>query len=458
MFDKVLIANRGEIALRIIRACKDLGVRTVAVYSEADRDCLHARFAHEAVCIGKAPSKESYLNIPAIISAAENMDVDAIHPGYGFLSENAHFVEICRENSITFIGPSPEAIRKMGDKAVARETMKNAGVRVVPGSEGVITDEAEAQRIAHEIGYPVLIKASAGGGGKGMRIAHDKEGVIVGFRAAQAEALAAFGNDEVYIERFIDNARHIEVQVLADRHGHTLHLLDRECSIQRRHQKLIEEAPSPALNEPIRKRMCKVAVLAAEAVDYEGAGTVEFILDERGEFYFMEMNTRIQVEHPITEAITGVDLIREQIRIAAGEKLGFRQKDVKGRGHAIECRVNAEDPEMGFRPSPGTVSKLFYPGGPGVRLDTHLYQGYTVPTYYDSLIAKLIAYDEDRDACIARMQRALREFTIEGIKTTISFHQRVLEHECFKRGQYSTQFVEEQLFNGIDPVTPSPKE
>jgi len=336
--------------------------------------------------------------------------------------------------------------------------MKNAGVPVVPGSEGIITDEADAQGIAQEIGYPVLIKASAGGGGKGMRIAHDKEGVIAGFRAAQAEALAAFGNDEVYIERFIDDARHIEVQVLADRHGNTIHLRERECSIQRRHQKLIEETPSPALNNTLREHMCRVAVLAAKAVDYEGAGTVEFILDERGEFYFMEMNTRIQVEHAITEMITGVDLVKEQIRIAAGQELTIRQEDIKGVGHAIECRINAEDPEMDFRPSPGTVSELICPGGPGVRVDTHLYQGYTIPSYYDSLIAKLIAYDEDRDTCIARMQRALREFTVEGVKTTIPFHQRVLEHECFKGGQYSTKFVEEQLFNSIDLATPSPTE
>ncbi len=448
MFNKVLIANRGEIALRVIRACKELGVGTVAVYSEADRDCLHVQVADEAVCIGKAPSKESYLNIPAIISAAESRGIDAIHPGYGFMSENASFVEICRENNITFIGPSPEAIRKMGDKAVARETMKSAGVPVVPGSEGIIENETQARKIADKIGYPVLIKASAGGGGKGMRIAHDEEDVLAGFRAAQAEALAAFGNDEAYMERFIDDARHIEVQVMADRYGNTLHLLERECSIQRRHQKLIEEAPSPALDDPLRQRMCEVAVLAAQAADYEGAGTVEFILDTKDEFYFMEMNTRIQVEHPITEMITGVDLVKLQIRVAAGEKIDLQQKDIKAKGHAIECRINAEDPAHDFRPSPGRITGLFYPGGPGVRLDTHIYKDYTIPHHYDSLIAKLIAYDENRDSCIVRMQRALREFMIDGIKTTIPFHQQVLKHEEFQSGRYSTKFIEKHLSNG----------
>jgi acetyl-CoA carboxylase biotin carboxylase subunit len=447
MFDKVLIANRGEIALRVIRACKELGVGTVAVYSEADSDCLHTRLADEAICIGRAPSKESYLNIPAIISATEVMDVDAIHPGYGFMSENAHFVEICRESNIAFIGPSPEAISKMGDKAVARETMQSAGVPVVPGSEGVVADEAEALKIARTIGYPVLIKASAGGGGKGMRIANDEDTLVAGYHSAQAEAQAAFGNDAVYIERFINDARHIEVQVLADRCGHTLHLFERECSIQRRHQKLIEEAPSPALDEELRGQMCKAAVLAARAAAYEGAGTVEFILEESGAFYFMEMNTRIQVEHPITEMITGVDLVKEQIRIAAGEPLSFGQGDIQARGHAIECRINAEDPDQDFRPAPGRVTELVLPGGPGVRVDTHLYKDYSIPPHYDSLIAKLIAYDDNRDACIARMQRALPEFVIGGIKTTIPFHQRVLEHDAFRSGRYSTKFIERYLDN-----------
>ncbi len=445
MIQKILIANRGEIAMRVIRACRELGIATVAVYSQADRDCLHVRLAQEAICIGEAPSRSSYLNVPAIVSAMEITNVDAVHPGYGFLSENAHFVEICREHNVTFIGPSPEAIRKMGDKAVARATMKNAGVPVIPGSEGTVTDERQALKTAESIGFPVLIKASAGGGGKGMRIAHDREALLASFRAAQAEAQAAFGNNEVYMERYLDDARHIEVQVLADRHGNTLHLGERECSIQRRYQKLIEETPSPALTEALRKRMCKAAVLAARAVDYEGAGTVEFILNGQGEFYFMEMNTRIQVEHPITEMVTGVDLVKEQIRIASGEKLAFRQKDIRATGHAIECRINAEDPDNKFMPSPGTVSMFCCPGGPGVRVDTHLYQDYPIPPYYDSLIAKLIAYDESRPACIARMRRALREFVVEGIKTTIPFHQKVLEHECFAKGQYSTKFVESQL-------------
>jgi len=450
MFQKILIANRGEIAVRVIRACREMGIATVAVYSQADRDCLHVRLANEAICIGEAPSRSSYLNVSAIVSAMETTNVDAVHPGYGFLSENARFVEICREHNVTFIGPSPEAIRRMGDKAVARQTMKSAGVPVIPGSEGTVTDETKALKTAESIGYPVLIKASAGGGGKGMRIAHDREGLLAGFRAAQAEAQGAFGNNEVYMERYLDDARHIEVQVLADRHGNTLHLGERECSIQRRYQKLIEETPSPALTEALRKRMCKAAVLAAKAVDYEGAGTVEFILNGQGEFYFMEMNTRIQVEHPITEMVTGVDLVKEQLRIASGEKLAFRQKDIRTTGHAIECRINAEDPNNKFMPSPGTISRLCCPGGPGIRVDTHLYQDYAVPPYYDSLIAKLIAYDESREACIARMQRALREFAVEGVKTTIPFHQKVLEHECFARGQYSTKFVENRL---LKPTT-----
>ena len=445
MFQKILVANRGEIAVRIIRACKEMGIDTVAVYSQADRDCLHVRLADEAVCVGDGPSRSSYLHVPAIIGAMETKDVDAVHPGYGFLSENAGFIEICREHSIAFIGPSPEAVRRMGDKAVARETMKNAGVPVIPGSEGTVTNETEALKIAARIGYPVLIKASAGGGGKGMRITHDRENLRAGFLAAQAEAQAAFGNDEVYMERFLDDARHIEVQVLADQHGNTVHLGERECSIQRRYQKLIEETPSPALTEPLRKRMCKAAVLAAEAVDYEGAGTVEFILDGGGEFYFMEMNTRIQVEHPITEMVTGVDLVKEQIRVASGEKLGFRQRDIKATGHAIECRINAEDPDNQFMPSPGTISGFCCPGGPGIRVDTHLYQDYTIPAYYDSLIAKLIAYDETREACIARMKRALREFSVEGIRTTIPFHQQVLGHDGFIKGEYSTKFVEKKL-------------
>lgn len=440
MFSKILIANRGEIALRIIRACKEMGIRTVAVYSEADRNSLHAQFADEAVCIGKPQSKESYLNIPAIISAAEVTDAEAIHPGYGFLSENTHFAQICESSKITFIGPSPEAISRMGDKSVARETMKKAKVPVVPGSEGVIKDEKEAIKAAEKIGYPVMIKASAGGGGKGMRIAPDKEGLISGFHMARNEAQAAFGNNEIYIERYIDEARHIEIQILADKFGNTIHLRERECSIQRRHQKLIEETPSPAISEKLREKMGKAAVQAARAVDYFSAGTVEFILDKQGDFYFMEMNTRIQVEHPITEMITGVDLVKEQICIAAGQRLTYQQPDISCNGHSIECRINAEDPDNNFMPSPGEVTEYHPPGGPGVRIDSHLYKGYVIPPYYDSLIAKLIVHAEDRNSAIIRMRRALEEFIIEGIKTTIPFHLKVLNHEGFQKGEYSTNF------------------
>ncbi|MFQ6052565.1 MAG: acetyl-CoA carboxylase biotin carboxylase subunit, partial [Candidatus Hydrothermarchaeota archaeon] len=448
MFSKILIANRGEIALRIIRACKEMGIRTAAVCSVADRGSLHVKFADEAVCIGKAQSTESYLNIPAIISAAEVADVEAIHPGYGFLSENAHFAEICESSKITFIGPPPEAITKMGDKSVARETMRKAKVPVVPGSEGVIKDEKEAIKIVEKIGYPVMIKASAGGGGKGMRIAHSRESLISGFHMAQSEAQAAFGNNEVYIEKYIDGARHIEIQVLADKFGNTIHLRERECSIQRRHQKLIEETPSPAINNRLRERMGEAAIRAAKAVGYFSAGTVEFILDREGSFYFMEMNTRIQVEHPITEMITGLDLLKEQIRIAAGEKLPYQQKDITCRSHSIECRINAEDPDNDFRPSAGEVTGYYPPGGLGVRVDSHLYEGYTIPPYYDSLIAKLIVHAEERKSAIARMKRALEEFIIEGIKTTIPFHLKVLNNGDFQKGEYSTKFIEEKLIKG----------
>ncbi|MBU4305986.1 MAG: acetyl-CoA carboxylase biotin carboxylase subunit [Candidatus Omnitrophica bacterium] len=445
MFNKVLIANRGEIALRVIRACRELGIRTVAVYSEADRDSLHARFADEAICIGKASSKESYLNIPSIISTAEVTDADAIHPGYGFLSENAHFAEICEACRITFIGPPPLAINKMGDKAIAKETMRHAKVPTVPGSDGVVKDEQQVIKIAEKMGYPVMIKASAGGGGKGMRIAHNKESLISGFHMAQTEAQAAFGNNEVYIEKYIDHARHIEIQVLADKFGNTIHLRERECSIQRRHQKLIEETPSPAINNKTREKMGETAIRAAKAVGYHSAGTVEFILDKDGKFYFMEMNTRIQVEHPITEMITGVDLVKEQIRIAVGEKLKLSQKDIVCRGHAIECRINAEDPDNNFMPSPGTVTMYYPSGGFGVRVDSHLYAGYSVPPYYDSLIAKLIVHADDRKQAIARMRRALGEFIVGGIKTTIPFHLRVLANPDFQKGEYSTKFIEEKL-------------
>jgi len=426
-----------------------MGIRTVAVYSKADQDSLHVLFADEAVCIGKAQSKESYLNIPAIISAAEVTDVEAIHPGYGFLSENAHFAEICEACKITFIGPQPEAISRMGDKSVARETMKQAGVPIVPGSDGPVKDEEESIKVAEKIGYPVMIKASAGGGGKGMRIAHNKESLISGFHMAQSEAQAAFGNKEVYIEKYIDEARHIEMQVLADKFGNTIHLRERECSIQRRYQKLIEETPSPAINNRLRERMGEAAIRAVKEVGYFSAGTVEFILDKQGNFYFMEMNTRIQVEHPITEMITGVDLIKEQIRVAAGKRLAYQQKDITCRSHSIECRINAEDPDNNFIPSPGKVTEYHSPGGPGVRVDSHLYKGYTIPPYYDSLIAKIIVHAEDRKSAILRMKRALEEYIIEGIKTTIPFHLKVLDNGDFQKGEYSTKFIEEKLMNPI---------
>ena len=445
MFNKVLIANRGEIALRVIRACKELGIKTVAVYSEADKDSLPVRFADEAICIGEPKSSESYLNIPAIISAAEITDVDAIHPGYGFLSERAHFAEICESCKITFIGPPPVAIRKMGDKSVAKDTMRQAKIPTVPGSDGVVKNEQDAIKIAERINYPVMIKASAGGGGKGMRIAHNRPSLVSSLQMAQTEAQAAFGNNEVYIEKYIDGARHIEVQVLADKFGNTIHLRERECSIQRRHQKLIEETPSPAINSKTREKMGETAVKVAKAVGYYSAGTVEFILDKNGSFYFMEMNTRIQVEHPITELITGVDLVKEQIRIAAGEKLKLAQKDISCNGHAIECRINAEDPDNNFMPSPGKVTMYHSPGGLGVRIDSHLYTGYSVPPYYDSLIAKLIVHADDRRQAIARMRCALGEFIVEGIKTTIPFHLRVLDNPDFQKGEYSTKFIEENL-------------
>lgn len=445
MFDKVLIANRGEIALRVIRACNELGIKTVAVYSQADRESLHVQFADESVCIGKAPSKDSYLHIPSIISAAEITDVDAIHPGYGFLSENTHFVEVCDSCNITFIGPSADAIQNMGNKSVARETMKLAKVPVVPGSEGLIKDEKEAIKTSEAIGYPVMIKASAGGGGKGMRIAHHRASLVSGFHTARAEAHAAFGNDDVYIEKYLDHSRHIEIQILADKFGNTIHLRERECSIQRRHQKLIEETPSPAIDDELRKKMCDAAVRAAKAVAYYSAGTVEFILDDLNNFYFMEMNTRIQVEHPVTEMITGVDLVKEQIRIAAGEKLEISQKDITCNGHSIECRINAEDPDNDFMPSPGKVTRFVCPGGPGVRFDSHLFEGYAIPPHYDSLIAKLIVHADNRESAIARMRRALNEFVVEGTKTTIPFHLKVLDHELFQRGEYSTKFIEESI-------------
>lgn len=448
MFSKILIANRGEIALRIIKACNKMGIKTVAVYSEADRECLHVKLADKAVCIGKAHSKESYLHYTAILSAAEITNADAIHPGYGFLSEDAYFAEMCESCNITFIGPPTETIRLMGDKSVARETMKKAKISVVPGSEAVIKDQEEAIHVAEEIGYPVMIKASAGGGGKGMRIAYDRESLVSGLSMARAEAQASFGNNEVYIEKLIDKARHIEVQVLGDKFGNVIHLRERECSIQRRHQKLIEETPSPAVNKRLRERICETAVRAAKAVGYYNAGTVEFILDREGNFYFIEMNTRIQVEHPITEMITGVDLVMEQIRIAAGEKLTYKQKDINCNGHSIECRINAEDPDNNFMPSPGKISEYNPPIGSGIRVDSYLYKGYVIPPYYDSLIAKLIVHGKNRKDAIVKMQRALGEFVIKGIKTTIPFHLKVLRNTDFQKGGYSNQFVEEKMKKG----------
>jgi acetyl-CoA carboxylase biotin carboxylase subunit len=442
MFSKILIANRGEIALRIIRACRELNIRTVAIFSEPDRDSLHVRFADEAVCIGPASSLDSYLNIPAIISAAEITDVEAIHPGYGFLAENAHFAEICESCNITFIGPKPETIRAMGDKVVAKQTMQKTGVPQTPGGKGVIQDKSEALEIAKKIKYPVIIKASAGGGGKGMRVCHNDVTLVSSFIMAQNEAEANFGNSDVYIEKYLLDPRHIEFQILADNYGNVIHLGERDCSIQRRHQKLLEESPSPALTPRLRKKMGDVAVKAAKAVDYRGVGTIEFLLNSSGEFYFMEMNTRIQVEHPVTEMVTGIDLIKEQIKVAAGKKLKIKQEDVKIEGAAIECRINAEDPASNFMPSPGRIEELNLPGGFGVRLDTHIYSGYMISPYYDSMVAKLITYGRDRSEAIAIMTRALEEFYISPIKTTIPLHIDILKHQLFLDGKVSTHFLE----------------
>jgi acetyl-CoA carboxylase, biotin carboxylase subunit len=442
MFRKVLIANRGEIAVRVIRACRELGIPTVAVYSEADREALHAQLADEAYCIGPAPSKESYLNVTNILSIATATGSEAIHPGYGFLSENADFVELCNQCNITFIGPDAESIIKMGDKSSAKETMKNAGVPTIPGTDGLIEDSEEALTIANEIGYPVIIKATAGGGGKGMRVAKDPEDLKKSIQQAQTEAEASFGNAGVYLEKYIEEPRHIEIQVMADKHGNVVHLGERDCSIQRRHQKLVEEAPSPVLSQELREKMGKAAVSAARAVDYHGAGTCEFLLDKYGNFYFMEMNTRIQVEHPVTEWITGIDLVKEQITVAFGEILSFEQKDIEIKGHAIECRINAEDPSRNFMPSPGTVAMYLPPGGFGVRVDSSCYPGYKIPPFYDSMIAKLIVYGKDRSDALDRMKRALSEFVIEGVKTTIPFHLKLMDHPEFAAGKFDTSFLE----------------
>ncbi|RWZ60114.1 acetyl-CoA carboxylase biotin carboxylase subunit [Halobacillus fulvus] len=443
MIKKVLIANRGEIAVRVIRACKEMGIETVAIYSEADKEALHVQIADEAYCVGPKLSKDSYLNYTNILSVATLTGTDAIHPGYGFLSENAEFAEMCEECNITFIGPSAYAIQKMGTKDVARETMREAGVPVVPGSTGIIQDEAEGLKIAEEIGYPVIIKATAGGGGKGIRVARDEEDLKTGIRMTQQEAETAFGNPGVYIEKFIENFRHVEIQVLADNHGNAVHLGERDCTIQRRLQKLIEETPSPAISPKMRETMGDAAVKAALAVNYSGAGTVEFIFDKEEEtFYFMEMNTRIQVEHPVTEMVTGVDLIKEMLLIASDEKLSFTQEEITFEGWAIECRINAEDPFKNFMPSAGKIDMYLPPGGLGVRIDSAAYPGYMIPPYYDSMVAKLITYGRDRDEAIRRMKRALDEFVIEGVHTTIPFHQRMMEHEVFVGGDFNTKFLE----------------
>lgn len=440
MFNKILIANRGEIALRIIRTCKELGINTVAIYSEADEESLHVTFADEAVCIGPPPSRDSYLKIPGIISAAQITGADAIHPGYGFLAENANFSEICAESNIKFIGPSPEMINAMGDKSYAKETMKKNGVPVIPGSDGVVEDVEKGKVVSAEIGYPVIIKASAGGGGKGMRIVWKEDELDKAFQMAQTEAEAAFGNADVYIEKFIENPRHVEIQILGDMYGTVYHYGERDCSVQRRHQKLIEEAPSPAIDADLRKKMGDAAVLGAKSVNYEGAGTIEFLLDKHKNFYFMEMNTRIQVEHPVTEMAYDVDLIRQQINVAGGEKI--ETKPHKPVGHSIEFRINAEDPHNGFRPSPGKITSLHYPGGFGVRIDSHIYQSYSIPPYYDSLIAKLIVWGKNREHAIVRGKRALEEFTVEGIKTTVPFHLQVLEDQRFLSGNFDTSFLD----------------
>ncbi|MCK9426569.1 MAG: acetyl-CoA carboxylase biotin carboxylase subunit [Ignavibacteriaceae bacterium] len=443
MFKKILIANRGEIALRIIRTCKELGIKTVAVYSEADKHSLHVTFADEAVCIGPALSKDSYLKIPVIISAAQITGAEAIHPGYGFLAENANFSEICAESLIKFIGPSPEMINMIGNKANAKETMRKNGVPVIPGSDGVVTNVFDGKAIAHEIGFPVIIKASAGGGGKGMRIVQDESEFENAFQTASSEAVASFGNGEVYIEKYLENPRHIEFQIMGDQFGNVYHYGERDCSIQRRHQKLIEESPSPIMDAELRRKMGEAAVLGAKSVNYEGAGTIECLVDKYKNFYFMEMNTRIQVEHPVTEAVNQVDLIRQQILVAAGEKIETMPKDPIG--HAIEFRINAEDPEKGFRPNPGKIESLHFPGGFGIRVDSHVYQSYVIPPYYDSLLAKLIVWATDRKIAIRRARRAMEEFTVEGVKTTIPFHLEVLENEQFISGNFDTSFLDNFL-------------
>jgi acetyl-CoA carboxylase, biotin carboxylase subunit len=448
LFKKILVANRGEIALRIIRTCREMGIKTVAVYSTADKDSLHVRFADEAVCIGPAPSRLSYLNIPQIISAAELTNANAIHPGYGFLSENRVFASVCEEYDIKFIGPSPEAIRKMGDKATARATMKQAGVPIVPGSEGLLTSVEEGVSLAQAIGFPVLLKATAGGGGKGMKVVKNAQSFAKAWDEAKREAQAAFDNDGLYLEKFIEAPRHIEIQIVSDHTGRTCHLSERDCSIQRRHQKLIEETPSPFMTQALREKMGQVAIKVAEFISYEGLGTVEFLVDKNRNFYFMEMNTRIQVEHPVTEEVTGFDLIKEQIEIAAGKKISGQ--NYHPNGHAIECRINAEDPSQDFRPCPGKITNLHLPGGAGVRVDTHIYAGYTVPSHYDAMIAKLIVRGPSRQEAIVKMIIALEEFVIEGIKTTIPFHLRLMSDAKFQAGVFTTAFLEAFDLTGLE--------
>ncbi|MBM4140010.1 MAG: acetyl-CoA carboxylase biotin carboxylase subunit [Nitrospira sp.] len=442
LFKKILIANRGEIAVRIIRACKELGIKTVSVYSDIEKDSLHVRLADESVCIGPANPTQSYLNIPAILSAAEITDSDAIHPGYGFLSENYHFAEACMTSGITFIGPTPENIRLGGDKAKARQIMRRKGVPVVPGSDGPVATEEMAMKAAKKTGFPIILKASAGGGGRGMRIVREEKDLEQAFYIAQREALTAFGNNELYAEEYIPEMRHIEVQIIADNKGNIIHLGERDCSIQRKHQKLIEESPSPvSTTEKFRKRIGDLGVKAARAIKYRNVGTVEFIVSPDGNIYFMEINTRVQVEHPVTEAVTGIDIIKEQIKLAAGLPLEFKQSQIRPSGHAIECRINAEDSDR-FIPSPGKINFLFLPGGPGVRIDTAIYNGYVIPSQYDSLIAKLIVHGKDRSEAIVRMRRALDEFIIDGVKTTLPFHKKVFDHPDFIKGEFNTTFIE----------------
>ena len=450
MFNKILIANRGEISLRVIRTCKEMGIKSVAVYSTADENSLHVKFADEAVCIGPPPSKESYLKIPSILAAAEITNAEAIHPGYGFLAENAEFSRICSEHDLKFIGPSPEMISTMGDKATAKTTMIKNGVPVVPGSDGIVKSYEEAEKIAKEIGFPVIIKATAGGGGRGMRVVMDPSNFRNAFNTCRNEAETAFGNADVYIEKFIVDPRHIEIQILGDQHGNVVHLGERECSLQRRHQKILEEAPSPVMTPEVREKMGEAAVNAGKAINYEGAGTIEFIVDKDLNFYFMEMNTRIQVEHPVTEEITFSDLVKEQIMAAAGEKI--TTKPLKMRGHAIECRINAEDPAHNFRPTPGTITTFNIPGGRSVRVDTHAYAGYKIPPHYDSMIAKLIVSAPTRDEAIKRMRRSLEEFVIEGIKTTIPYHLQLMDDPNFQKGEFNTQYLEKSFKFNPDKI------